>query len=195
MATAFNDTERDAIREALQDAAWRHACGEGMRKTTVDDLAAEAGISKGAFYRFYDSKEALFLEVLDRFHRHVRQVAVTAMAENAALPVRDQARLALREALRAMMIRPAARFLLEEGPLLMRRLPPEAARLHYQADSELILGVITGCGITLRTSLETANAIIRLLFCSLITAEMVGPHYDDALAALVDSACAQLIAE
>ena len=36
----------------------------GYKKTSVDDLCKQVGISKGAFYLFFESKEALFCEVL-----------------------------------------------------------------------------------------------------------------------------------
>ena len=56
MATAFSQRERERIRESLLDAALKSAASPGMRHATVDNLAREAGISKGAFYRFYESK-------------------------------------------------------------------------------------------------------------------------------------------
>ena len=56
MATAFSPQERERIRDSLLDAALKSAASLGMRHATVDELAREAGISKGAFYRFYPSK-------------------------------------------------------------------------------------------------------------------------------------------
>lgn len=43
-------------------------CVVGMRQTTVDQLVEAAGISKGAFYKFYSSKEMLFLDLLEDLH-------------------------------------------------------------------------------------------------------------------------------
>jgi AcrR family transcriptional regulator len=37
----------------------------GYNKASVDDICAEAGISKGAFYHHFESKQALFLALLD----------------------------------------------------------------------------------------------------------------------------------
>ncbi len=37
----------------------------GYNKASVDDICAEAGISKGAFYHHFKSKQALFLALLD----------------------------------------------------------------------------------------------------------------------------------
>ena len=71
MATAFSPQERERIRDSLLDAALKSAATQGMRHATVDGLAREAGISKGAFYRFYPSKEHLFLSMLERTHEEM----------------------------------------------------------------------------------------------------------------------------
>ena len=71
MATKFTEKEITDIRAKLFEAAGKFASTLGMRKTTVDDLCAHAGISKGAFYKFYDSKEALFFEILELWHTRI----------------------------------------------------------------------------------------------------------------------------
>lgn len=55
-------TER---REALIAAAWRCAAVRGFRDLTVDDVCAEAGVSKGAFYGYFDQKQDLLLALLE----------------------------------------------------------------------------------------------------------------------------------
>lgn len=62
----FSDEERAAVREALVDAGERYFRTVGPQKTTVADLTDEAGIAKGTFYHFFDSKADLFLEVFVR---------------------------------------------------------------------------------------------------------------------------------
>ena len=52
MAVGFTERERTGIVEALRQAAIRCAILKGMKKTTVDELAAEAGISKEGGSRF-----------------------------------------------------------------------------------------------------------------------------------------------
>ncbi len=64
MPRAFTDAERDHIRARLLAAAREAAPRTGMRRTPIDPLCRAAGISKGAFYLFFDSKEALWAEVL-----------------------------------------------------------------------------------------------------------------------------------
>lgn len=52
-------------RQLLVDAAWRCAGRMGYRDMTVDDICAEAGASKGAFYGYFESKQDLLVALLD----------------------------------------------------------------------------------------------------------------------------------
>ena len=65
---AFTEEQNEKIRNDLIREA-RH-CGItiGMRKTSVEQLTNAAGISKGSFYKFFDSKELLFFAVLEDIH-------------------------------------------------------------------------------------------------------------------------------
>lgn len=77
MPRKFRTDEEETIRGALLEAAARIMGARGVRKTTIDELVREGGISKGSFYRFFPGKEALALEVLARwerdFHLHIRR--------------------------------------------------------------------------------------------------------------------------
>ncbi len=64
MARSFTEHEKDNIRNHLQEACKQSWTQYGYKKTSVDDLCRQTGISKGAFYLFFESKEALFCEVL-----------------------------------------------------------------------------------------------------------------------------------
>lgn len=61
----FSDEERDRIRANLRDSAREHFARYGLEKTTVGDLTDDVAIGRSTFYRFYDSKEDLYLEVLE----------------------------------------------------------------------------------------------------------------------------------
>lgn len=52
-------------RQLLIDAAWRCAAVRGFRDLTVDDVCAEAGVSKGAFYGYFEQKQDLLLALLE----------------------------------------------------------------------------------------------------------------------------------
>ncbi len=69
----FSDEERERIREDLIEAGRDLFSTYGLQKTTIADLTDEVGIGKSTFYRFFDSKEALYLAVLDREGEAVQQ--------------------------------------------------------------------------------------------------------------------------
>ncbi|HVC40919.1 MAG: TetR/AcrR family transcriptional regulator [Candidatus Dormibacteria bacterium] len=58
------DSTREQRRRQLLDAAWRCIARQGFRDLTVDDVCADAGLSKGAFYSHFVSKEALLLALI-----------------------------------------------------------------------------------------------------------------------------------
>lgn len=53
-------------REHIVDAAMRQFAKQGFGGTSVDAICGEAGISKGAFYTHFESKDAVMLELLAR---------------------------------------------------------------------------------------------------------------------------------
>lgn len=54
-----------ARRREFVDAAWRCAATKGFRDMTVDDVCAEADLSKGAFYGYFDQKRDLLVALLE----------------------------------------------------------------------------------------------------------------------------------
>ena len=54
---AFTDEQNEQIRKDLIREARRCGITIGMRKTSVEQLTNSVGISKGSFYKFFDSKE------------------------------------------------------------------------------------------------------------------------------------------
>lgn len=64
MARSFTEREKENIKRSLQVACKQSWTQYGYKKTSVDDLCKQVGVSKGAFYLFFESKEALFCEVL-----------------------------------------------------------------------------------------------------------------------------------
>lgn len=65
MAKRLTRDERKArTRAELIDAAARVVGRKGYHSATVDDIAAEAGFTKGAFYSNFVSKEDVFIELV-----------------------------------------------------------------------------------------------------------------------------------
>ena len=55
----------EETRTKIMDSAIKLFSTRGFNAASVDDICEEAGISKGAFYHHFESKQALFLALLD----------------------------------------------------------------------------------------------------------------------------------
>ncbi|HLJ58137.1 MAG TPA: TetR/AcrR family transcriptional regulator [bacterium] len=64
MVPRISLSARTERRQQILDAAWRCASHKGFRAMSVDEICAEAGMSKGAFYGYFESKQALLLALL-----------------------------------------------------------------------------------------------------------------------------------
>ena len=95
MDLAFSDFETEQIYKALLAETRRCAVTLGMRKTSVDQLTQAVGISKGSFYKFFESKELLFFAVLEDIHSELYDVADRALHENVGLPAAERAATAI----------------------------------------------------------------------------------------------------
>ena len=67
MARTVNAEVHMVRREAFVDAAERLMQTRGYEQMSVQDVLDELGTSKGAFYHYFDSKQALLEAVVDRF--------------------------------------------------------------------------------------------------------------------------------
>ncbi|MCW3058355.1 MAG: transcriptional regulator, TetR family [Capsulimonas sp.] len=54
---------RHKILEAASERLWHY----GFKKTTIDEIAADAGVGKGTVYLYFDSKEDIALTIVAQF--------------------------------------------------------------------------------------------------------------------------------
>ena len=74
------DAHRERRRRQILDAAMVCFDRKGLHGTVTDDIAAEAGVSAGAIYRYFDSKEAIIEAVASERHARERSLLARAAA-------------------------------------------------------------------------------------------------------------------
>ena len=67
MARTVNPTLHTVRREAFLDVAQRLVQTKGYEAMSIQDVLDELDASKGAFYHYFDSKQALLEAIVDRF--------------------------------------------------------------------------------------------------------------------------------
>ena len=166
-----------------------------MRKTSVEQLTEAAGISKGSFYKYFASKEMLFLAVLEDIHTEVYQVAREALEAGRDLPPEDCAAETLLAACRRLSETGAMRFLEADAAYLLRRLPPQLKTEHYHDDETHIRALLEESGLSPGGGMELAAATVRGLILTVSHREQIGEQYPKVLETLVRGACRELFRE
>ena len=69
---------REFSEDAAVEAAMRVFWDKGYEGTSIEDLLRELGMSRGALYHHFDSKEAVFEAVLHEIEAEVAQATVAA---------------------------------------------------------------------------------------------------------------------
>lgn len=82
MPRSFTEREKEKIKRSLQETCKQSWTQYGYKKTSIDELCKQVGISKGAFYLFFESKEALFCEVLCSVQEQICNMASEIMEQH-----------------------------------------------------------------------------------------------------------------
>ena len=180
------------ILRDLKASARKCAIFQGMRKITVEELTKAAGISKGAFYKFYSSKEMLFLELLEDLHREIYESCADILAKNQGKPADQRAAEAVLAACGVMEQSGMMDFMEQDVPFLLRRIPAEVLEQHYHGDEVHIKEVLQKAGLTPEGGMELAAATVRGLFLTVSHRDNIGPLYPQVLETLVYGACRHL---
>jgi AcrR family transcriptional regulator len=73
-SVGLRERKKERTTLALQDAAYRLFTDRGYRQTTVDDIAAAAGVSTRTYYRYYKNKEDVVLGPIAESLEHYREI-------------------------------------------------------------------------------------------------------------------------
>lgn len=165
---AFTREEKERIHRRLVEAGRRMFGEYGFKKTSVAELTREAGISQGAFYLFFPSKEVLWFTVLEREEEEIKE---RLLAETESTELRGKALVEhlLLAGLRLIEENPVLRRIYadEEWERMVRKLPPEILEEHLKKDDDLMVRVLrewTKRGVAIREKPEVAAGVLRAFF-------------------------------
>jgi AcrR family transcriptional regulator len=176
------ERRRAMTRQYLLDAAAIVFARDGFHGSTLDDVAATAGFTKGAVYSNFKSKEDLFLALLDDRIERQFAVAVEVLESGSRDPVEQLSRI--RELLGggAFMWDESWNALYLEFVLYARRNPEAQAKLAASAERSraFVQGLIEDeyASLGMRPPYPTRELaeISLALFSGLAIDRLVDPH-------------------
>ncbi|KRQ87840.1 HTH-type transcriptional regulator MtrR [Caloramator mitchellensis] len=186
MAVAFTDYEKEIIREKLILSAKECLKKYGVKKTTVDELSKMAGISKGAFYIFFESKEALFFEVLEDFQKNIFKDAFKDLDSYS----KDYKYL-FTETIFNLIISVKNSFIINiiknnEIELIYRKLPEKVLLKHDDFDEALANHMIEKFNLENKIDKNVLVAVLRAIFMTLLHEREIGNNFDEAIKILIE---------
>jgi AcrR family transcriptional regulator len=175
MPKAFSEHEKETIRAQMREKGKKLFEKQGLKKTSVDELAQAGGISKGAFYLFYESKEELLMEILEELEKDFR-----ARIFGFSINPKSNARLLLAKLFKDALLTwdeyPLLKnFGMAEYEYLARKLPPQRVQAHANRDDEFVDDFIKRIkqeGIAVKASPRVVSNLMKSLF-------FVSLHRDD----------------
>src|SRR5919109_3029644 len=73
-------------RQCLMKSAGKVFARRGLQQASIDEVAEDAGFTKGAFYANFKSKEELFLAMLDeRFAKRIEDIEAVIASDGTAV--------------------------------------------------------------------------------------------------------------
>ena len=78
----------DTKTQTILAAAWAGFSAYGFRKTSMDDIARGAGMSRPALYLHFKNKEAIFRSLVESYYAEASRQVAASLAEERALSQR-----------------------------------------------------------------------------------------------------------
>jgi AcrR family transcriptional regulator len=82
---------RENLREQIVEAAEKRLWHYGIKKTTIDEIASDAGVGKGTVYLYFDSKEDVACAIMARYKEEML-VQQEAIARDRSISEADRIR-------------------------------------------------------------------------------------------------------
>ena len=185
MATAFTAEEKEVIKRKLHTVAKECLQRYGVKKTTVDQMAAMVDISKGSFYNFYSSKEMLFFAVLEEYQIDVMNRLTEQLGMETKIDTNRLVQLLydFYQDFRYSFMYTI--FKNHEMELLLRKLPKEAITNHHLIDDRMVKKIVSRINIRENVSVEIVSALFRTIAMTILHIEEIGEEQFDTTLKLV----------
>jgi AcrR family transcriptional regulator len=174
----FNPHERQHIADALMEHGRELFSKYGLQKTSISELTKMVGISQGSFYKFYDSKEALYFEILEKEEEAIKEQFLRVSLKGGNDPKKVLKGLLL-QTIDEIERNPFIRQLYVENnrESMLRKLPPEKLEEHFKNDSMTLMPLIEKWqaeGVIVRKDPELLAGLFRSLFVLTLHEKEIG---------------------
>ena len=183
MSKSFTDHERSIIRDNLILACKECWYRYGYQKTNVRELAVRADISAGSFYQFYTSKELLFVDTAEIYEKEMIEKFHSCMAK---YPGKHGLAEAMKEMAKMISTLPWFTSMLEDWPVILRKLPPDYAERDFMQGMSQMKEIIDTYKMKPTLGIEKTTHIIDVLVTCVLQQQNGSEGSGDARDYIID---------
>lgn len=178
MPKIYSDEEKREIIDRLHKAGEQGIMCFGVKKTTVDYLVKEAGIPKGTFYLFYESKEMLLFEILMQVHEEIEQDFFREVAAvGNAMDVETLTDIFVRMFEKCEQSCILRMITGDDMQILAEKLPKEVLSAHLESDTDNVEKLKIFFPRMENEQAQTVACAFRGLFMLLVQKKQIGEAY------------------
>lgn len=89
----FSEQGKARIQQCLLEEGERLFTTYGLKKVTIDDIVKAVKIAKASFYRFYEGKEYLFLDIAQRKQKEIFESLENVLKESESKTDRERVKM------------------------------------------------------------------------------------------------------
>lgn len=160
----FSDIEREKIKQKLLTEGERLFTAYGLKKVTIDDLAAAANIAKASFYKFYEGKEYLYLDIVQKAQADVFTNLEKMLDENKAYSARERVKQVFLKMYELMMEYPVLCQINAASIEMISRKVSEQRLAEFTAQNMDAVYVLARHGIPFAYSTKIVSTVFSALY-------------------------------
>ncbi len=177
----FGQREKEWIQQDLLTKGRDLFVKRGLKKTSISDITKSVGIAQGSFYNFYESKEVLYLEILEQEEEKIREQLVLPFFQSGNV-TRESFKSFLMEAFSVMETNAFIRQLFDEGIMesLLRKLPEEKVAHLVNSDVDFFTPLVEKLqreNVIVEEQSEVVIQLLRMVFLLFLQKQQIGEEH------------------
>lgn len=177
----FGQREKEWIQQELLTKGRDLFVKRGLKKTSISDITKSVGIAQGSFYNFYESKEVLYLDILEQEEEKIREQLVLPFFQSGNV-TREGFKSFLMEAFSVMETNAFIRQLFDEGIMesLFRKLPEEKVAHLANSDVDFFTPLVEKLqreNVIVEEQSEVVIQLLRMVFLLFLQKQQIGEEH------------------
>lgn len=177
----FSETEKERLYSKLYSEGARLFAEYGIKKVTIDDLVAAVGIAKASFYTFYESKEYLYLDIVQKLQQTIFADLEVLLASNSQQPSKERV-LQVFGAMSLMMLQYPILIKMDTAAVewITRKVSMERLSIYHAQNFDAVQ-TLYNHGIRFTCDIQTASCAFRQIHYSWLRLQGQGEEIQAAV--------------